>query len=142
MLAFASVWSTVHLVEELITGGPDTDTAGSLLEAGAVVWVGNSIVFALLYWEFDCGGAAARAHGMPQSPDFAFPQQLNPDVSPPVWRPTFVDYLYIGFTNGMAFSPTDAMPFAHWAKLTMAVQATVSFVIIGLVIARAVNIFT
>jgi hypothetical protein len=39
-----------------------------------------------------------------------------------------------------AFSPTDVMPLARWAKLAMTVQATGSLVILGLVIARAVNI--
>jgi hypothetical protein len=34
------------------------------------------------------------------------------------------------------------MPLAHWAKLAMAVQSTVSLVVIGLVVARAVNVFT
>jgi hypothetical protein len=42
---------------------------------------------------------------------------------------------------GLAFSPTDAMPLAPWAKLTMAVQALISFSVLGLVIARAVNTF-
>jgi hypothetical protein len=73
--------------------------------------------------------------------DFAFPQQMNPNLAPPRWRPGFVDYLYLGFTNATAFSPTDAMPLAPWAKIAMAVQATISLVILGLVIARAVNIF-
>jgi hypothetical protein len=34
------------------------------------------------------------------------------------------------------------MPLAPWAKVTMAVQAVVSLGILGLVIARAVNVFT
>jgi len=40
----------------------------------------------------------------------------------------------------MAFSPTDVMPLAAWAKLTMAVQSVVSLLILGLVVARAVNV--
>jgi hypothetical protein len=71
---------------------------------------------------------------------FAFPQQLNPHVAEPGWRPRFVDYLYVGFTNATAFSPTDAMPLAPWAKIAMAVQATVSLSLLGLVVARAVNV--
>lgn len=81
-------------------------------------------------------------HGKQKYPDFAFPQQLNPELARPGWRPKFVDYLYLGPTNSTAFSPTDVMPMAGWAKLTMALQSLVSLVIIGLVIARAVNIFT
>lgn len=46
------------------------------------------------------------------------------------------------FTNATAFSPPDVMPIAPWAKVAMAVQAVVSIAILGLVIARAVNVFT
>jgi hypothetical protein len=58
------------------------------------------------------------------------------------WRTVFVDYLYLGSTNSTAFSPTDVMPLTHRAKLAMAVQSTVSLVVMGLAIAPAVNIFT
>ena len=77
---------------------------------------------------------------MPDSPDLAFPQQLNPEVSDPRWRPRYIDYLYLGVTNSTAFSPTDVMPLAPWAKVTMAIQSVVSLLILGLVIARAVNV--
>ena len=77
---------------------------------------------------------------MPSSPDLAFPQQLNPHLSPPDWRPRYIDYLYLGLTNSMAFSPTDVMPLAPWAKITMSVQSIVSILILGLVIARAANV--
>ncbi len=73
-------------------------------------------------------------------PDIAFPQQLNPAVAPLGWRPRFVDYLYLAFTNATAFSPTDAMPLAAMARLTVAVQARISLAILGLIVARAVNI--
>jgi hypothetical protein len=64
------------------------------------------------------------------------------DLAPPGWRPLFLDYLYLGLTNATAFSPTDVMPLRHWAKLTMGAQALISLIILGLVIARAVNILT
>ena len=63
-----------------------------------------------------------------------------PHVSKPDWRPTFVDYLYVSVTNVMAFSPTDTMPLARWAKMMMTVQAMVALSTAGLVIARAVNV--
>jgi hypothetical protein len=53
-----------------------------------------------------------------------------------------VDYLYLAFTNATAFSPIDAMPLAPVAKLTMAVQARIFLGILGLIVARAVNILT
>jgi len=67
---------------------------------------------------------------------------MNSDVAPANWRPRFIDYLYLGFTNATAFSPTDAMPLAPWAKIAMAVQAAISLAVLGLVVARAVNVLT
>jgi hypothetical protein len=142
VLVAGALWSTALLIDELIHGGAETNSAGDLLEAGTVVWVSNNIAFALLYWELDGGGAAQRAHRAPVYPDLAFPQQLNPRIGPPGWQPRFVDYLYLSFTNATAFSPTDVMPLVPWAKLAMAVQAVVSLGILGLVIARAVNVFS
>ena len=138
----STLGATALLIYDLVTGSPLTSEADQLLIAGAKVWLGNNVAFALLYWQFDDGGPAVRAHGLPRYPDFAFPQQLNPDLAPPGWRPQFIDYLYIGFTNANAFSPTDTMPMVHWAKVAMGSQALLSFVIVGLVIARAVNAFT
>lgn len=67
---------------------------------------------------------------------------MNPALAPPGWRPRFVDYLYLGFTNALAFSPTDVMPLVPWAKVTMVVQSLISMGILALVVARAVNVFT
>ena len=142
VLVFGALWATALLTSHLINGGTETNSAGALLEAGSTVWASNIIAFALLYWELDGGGAAERAHKpSSRTVDFAFPQQMNPELAPPNWRPRFIDYLYLGFTNATAFSPTDAMPLAPWAKITMTVQALISLVVLGLVIARAVNVF-
>jgi uncharacterized membrane protein len=73
-------------------------------------------------------------------PHLAFPGQLEPVVAPPGWRPQFFDYLYLGFTNATAFSPTDVMPLARWAELAMMVQALSSLFVLGRVIAGAVNV--
>ena len=51
-----------------------------------------------------------------------------------------MDYFYLGFTNATVFSPTDVMPLARWAKMTMVAQALMSIVILSLVIANAVNL--
>ena len=142
VLVLGALSETVQLIDDLIHGGPETNSATELLQAGSIVWVSNNIAFALLYWELDGGGAAARAHNVPSHADFAFPQQMNPRIAPPDWRPRFIDYLYLGFTNATAFSPTDTMPLVPWAKIAMTVQAVVSIAILGLVIARAVNVFS
>lgn len=142
VLVASALWATVQLIADLIHGGPETNSAADLLRAGSVVWVSNNIAFALLYWDLDGGGAAARAHHVRPRPDFAFPQQLNPHLGWQGWRPRFIDYLYLGFTNATAFSPTDVMPLAPWAKIAMLVQSLISLAILGLVVARAVNVFT
>ena len=81
------------------------------------------MMFGLLYWLLDSGGPYARYVGERPFPDFAFTQQLSPELAPPGWRPKFVDYLILGLTTNTAFSPTDVMPLARWAKLTMALQS-------------------
>jgi hypothetical protein len=65
----------------------------------------------------------------------------NPELAAPDWRPHFVDYMYVSFTNAIAFSPTDSMPLNRWAKLLMLLEASISAMVILLVAARAVNIF-
>ena len=101
-----ALFQTVDLTVELIQNHHFVGL-GKLLEIGAAVWLANNIAFALLYWEMDSGGAAARAHGLRAHPDFAFPQHMNPELAPDDWRPRFVDYLYVGFTNATAMSPTE-----------------------------------
>ena len=131
---------TAGLTVDLIQGGGVTDSGSLLLEAGSIVWAVNNISFALLYWQLDAGGAPARVHHVRAYPDFAFPQQLSPEMAPSGWMPQFFDYFYLGFTNAIAFSPTDVMPLTARAKAPMLVQSLVSLALVGLVIARAVNV--
>jgi len=140
LLAVAALVSTVLLVIALIDGNGKLNSAASLLAAGGIVWACNVLAFALLYWEIDGGGAAMRVHERPAYADFAFVQHVNPDLAPPGWRPRFVDYFYLSVTNATAFSPTDTMPLTPRAKMAMALQAVSSILILGLVIARAVNV--
>jgi hypothetical protein len=142
LLALSAIISTALLVHVLVVGGSLTNSATRLLLTGGAVWFSNNIVFALLYWEVDGGGSVARALVRPEYPDLAFPQHMSPNLAPPGWRPLFIDYLYLGMTNSLAFSPTDVMPLVPWAKIAMALQSLISLAILGLVVARAVNILT
>ena len=141
-LAVVAVSSTAVLIADLIRGASVADSPGPLLTSGALIWLGNCLTFGLLYWLLDSGGPLARYRGDREYPDFAFSQQMSPELAPPGWRPQFVDYFILGLTTSMAFSPTDVMPMVLWAKLTMAVQSLISLTIFGLVIARAVNVFS
>ncbi len=138
-LSLGNAISAIDLVNDLVQGHGIRDPA-TLLRTGGAIWLTNVLVFSLWYWLFDQGGPYARAHVPDPFPGFMFPQMDVTQLAPDGWRPEYVDYLYVSFTNAMAFSPTDAMPLKRWAKLTMLVQSLVSLMIAVLVIARAVNI--
>jgi hypothetical protein len=141
VLVAAALWATVLLIYDLIKGLGVTNSPSELLASGALVWLGNNLSFALLYWLIDSGGPIARTRqSVPV--DFAFTQHMSPELAPPGWRPVFLDYLHLGFTNATAFSPTDVMPLTLRAKYTMLVQSTVALALFGLIVARAVNAFT
>jgi len=142
LLLGAALWATVVLIDPLVSRDQQTNDGARLLASGSLVWLGNILAFSLLYWIFDSGGPRVRTNSPRRYPDFAFVQRQDPDLAPPGWHPIFVDYLYLGFCTSTAFSPTDVMPLARWAKLAMAVQSAVSLAVIGLVIARAVNVFS
>jgi hypothetical protein len=141
ILVLGALWATGLLVYDLIRARGVSGSATRLLATGGLVWLGNNLAFGLLYWLIDSGGPIARLRD-PQPGDFAFTQQLSPELAPEGWRPVFLDYLHLGFTNATAFSPTDVMPLTHRAKYVMLVQSTVALALFGLVVARAVNAFT
>ena len=76
----------------------------------------------------------------PALPDFQFPQMENPQFAAPGWQPRLFDYMYVSFTNAIAFSPTDAMPLTRPAKVLMASESVLSAITVLLVAARAINI--
>ena len=143
LISGANAVSAVLLVHAILFEPAITGNATPLLGSGAAIWATNVAAFGLWYWEFDRGGPVERTvgGGTMRPPDFLFPQMgLERDLVPPNWEPHFIDYLYLSFTNATAFSPTDVMPMARWAKCTMAVQSGVALLVGVLVIARAVNI--
>jgi len=130
----------------------NTKEGPTLLVTALQVWLTNVIVFALIYWEMDRGGPVTRTRALrkdlPQA-DFRFPQDEDHDAVEEVssrssirsdWTPSYIDYLYFSGSNSMAFSPTDAMPLSHRAKALMGIESFAGFVILALVIARAVSL--
>lgn len=127
------------LIASLVSG--QENSGGQLLLKGMTIWGTNVIAFGLWFWALDRGGPVRRREPHPRPPDFQFPQMENPQLAEPGWYPRLMDYIYISFTNSIAFSPTDAMPLTRWAKSLMLSESAVSAVSILLVTARAVNIF-
>jgi uncharacterized membrane protein len=124
----------------------------TLLLASLQVWMTNVIAFALVYWGLDRGGPVARVTASRRElgrADFRFPQDEDADAIEEVaagsseridWVPNFLDYFYFSLTDAMAFSATDTMPLTHRAKMLMALEAFAGFVLLALVIARAVSL--
>jgi hypothetical protein len=140
VITAANGTAVVLLVHLLVTG--HKVNGHDLIRAAIHIWCANVIVFALWFWQLDSGGPMARWNAAEVRPgDFLFPQQADPSIARAGWRPTFLDYLYVSFTNSIAFSPTDAMPLTHRAKRFMLIESAVSAVAILFVAARAVNIF-
>jgi uncharacterized membrane protein len=138
VISVANGLALVALIVSLTSGGETI--GGQLLLKGLAVWTTNVIAFGLWFWELDRGGPVRRSRPDPPPPDFQFPQMENPQLAEPGWHPQFVDYLYISFTNAIAFSPTDAMPLRRSAKGLMLTESVVSAITVLLVAARAVNI--
>jgi hypothetical protein len=136
----ATVANLANIVRAMM--GQSAEITGTQLLASSIgIWVTNVLVFALLYWYIDRGGPEARISRLHVRPDWLFPQADAPaeDV-PPDWRPTFVDYLFLGFATATAFSPTDALPLTSRAKLLMMLQSTISLATLAAVASRAINI--
>ena len=139
VVSAANVLLLVALIKSLIGG--DEKSGSELLFKALTVWATNVVVFGLAYWELDHGGPIRRRRPGPPPPDFQFPQMENPSLAEPGWHPRLFDYIYISFTNSIAFSPTDAMPLTRRMKFLMLAESATSSLTILLVAARAVNIF-
>lgn len=117
-----------------------------LLRSGAELWLTNVLVFALWYWRLDGGGPNVRDRRREfGSCSFVFPQMQIEKVERgrfgvERWRPGFVDYLFIAFTQSSTFGPTDAPLLARWAKVLTMCQIFISLSIVVLLISRAVGI--
>lgn len=138
-IALLFVWQLSERHHKAITGE-------QLLFAAVEIWLTNVIVFALWFWELDGHGPDVRTHMSLdqdiQRSDFLFPQMmLQPEIRARLnWKPRFLDYVFLSFTNATAFSPTDTFPITRLAKILMMAEAAASLVTIALIAGRAINI--
>ena len=142
IIPFALIGSVVLLVHALPS---HRESALQLLRSAALLWLTNVIVFALWYWRIDGGGPTKRQElNEFGSCSFLFPQMQIPkdergQFECTRWRPHFIDYLFIAFTQSSTFGPTDAPLLARWAKVVAMVQVFISLSIVVLLISRAVG---
>ena len=137
------IWSIALLLRSLVA---HTEAPLVLLRSGAALWVTNVLVFAHWYWQLDAGGPhdrlMTRGHS---SGSFLFPQMTFDPASAlgreyRDWEPHFVDYLFLAFNTSTAFSATDTAVLTKWAKVLTMIQALISLVVIGVLVARSINI--
>jgi hypothetical protein len=128
-----------YLVQSMVSRSAETSGL-QLLTSSIAMWANNVLAFSLLFWHLDRGGPEARANKVGTKPDWLFPQAGVPADVPPDWRPTFVDYLYLGFSTATAFSTTEVAPLTSRAKLLMMLESSISLATIVVVASRAINI--
>ncbi|WP_029432704.1 hypothetical protein [Blastococcus sp. URHD0036] len=143
VLVAANAAAAGRLVSLVLDNG-DVDgappTVGRLLVAAGLVLLANVVMFGLFYWQLDGGGPAGRIAVPTPFPDFQFPQTAAPELAAAGWRPHFGDYLYVAFTNVVAFSPTDTLPLTLRSKGLMALQSVISLGVLVVVLSRVINI--
>lgn len=139
----ALIGSVILLVRTLPT---QRESPLQLLRSGGLLWLTNVMVFALWYWRLDGGGPTLR-HKQKKfgSTSFLFPQMQIPHDERTQfecvrWRPLFIDYLFVAFTQSSTFGPTDAPLLARWAKVFTMTQISISLTIVVLLISRAVGV--
>ena len=143
MLVLVTLAVAVSAIFLLVSPSVADLSALELLRGALLLWVSNILNFALWYWEVDGGGPVRRLlTGFPPSTDFAFPPQQQAALSGEKdldWSPQLIDYLFLAFTSSSTFGPTDTLVMARRAKVLMMLQASLSLVIFGGVVARAVG---
>lgn len=141
LTSVANAYSLAEIARQLLKSGQITRGRDLVLTV-LNIFLTNIIIFALWYWEMDGGGPGEREAAAKYDHDFLFPQDRHDDYRHPMWRPTFIDYLYVSSTNAMTFGPADTKPLSRRSKILMLAQATISLVAIALVAARAISILS
>ena len=140
---FALIGSVLLLVRALPA---HRESPVQLLRSAGLLWLTNVIVFALWYWRLDGGGPTLRQRQKKfGSTSFLFPQMQIPhdergQFECARWRPRFVDYLFVAFTQSSTFGPTDSPLLARWAKVMAMIQILISLTIVVLLISQAVGV--
>jgi hypothetical protein len=135
-----TVANLVNLIRGILGRSAEMDGL-QLLASSTGVWVTNVLMFSMLYWQIDRGGPEARMNGTSARPDWFFPQEGAPAKAVLLaWQPTFIDYLYLGYSTATSLSTTDTVPLTSRAKLLMMLESAIALVTIVVVASRAVNI--
>jgi hypothetical protein len=134
-----TVANLVNLIRGIVGRSAEIDGV-QLLASSIAVWVTNVLMFSMLYWQIDRGGPEARVNDASATPDWLFAQEAAPAKSGPSdWHPTFIDYLYLGYSTATSLSTADTVPLTPRAKLLMMLESAIALVTL-VVASRAINV--
>jgi uncharacterized membrane protein len=132
------VASSLVLLVMALPGRKEAPVA--LLQSAGALWASNILTFALWYWRLDAGGPFGRDLRAGHCDGaFLFPQMILPHHKGK-WSPQFLDYLFLAFNTGTAFSPTDVPILSRWAKIFVMIQSIISLSILAILVGRGINI--
>lgn len=98
-------------------------------------------VFAFWYWLIDRDGPLIRElDDKNVKYDLLFPQYQSTIPGWSNWKPEFWDYYVFSFFTSTGFSPADTLPLSLKVKILMMIEASISLIIIGMVISRAISL--
>ncbi len=117
------------------------DAAFLLIDA-VLVWLMNLIVFTIWYWMLDRGGPDRRATPDERRADWLFPHNQQAIPGWEDWKPGFSDYLYAAFAYSASFGPNDIQVLSHRFKYLTMLQIMLSLMVVVMIAARAINLFT
>jgi hypothetical protein len=123
-------------------GAFQTGQGGRILFEDALsLWVINLLLFTLWYWKVDAGGPHCRTgKDAPHPPDILFAQRGAKIPGYEGWSPRFIDYLFLAFTTGTEFGPTDTAFLSRRCKVLAMAQSAISLSVLAILAARAVNL--
>lgn len=143
LLLVILIFMTLVLVDDvrsLMVKLPQEKEGLKILLDAFYIWIFNLVVFAVWYWVLDRGGVEKRLETdrINKQFDLVFPQENLKGWE--IWKPGFIDYVFLSFYSSMAFTPTDTLVLSRKMKFLLMMQATISLIILAMIAARAINI--
>ncbi len=117
------------------------DAAFLMIDA-VLVWLMNLIVFTIWYWMLDRGGPDRRGTSYAGRRDWLFPQDQSAVEGWEDWKPGFTDYVYAAFAYSASFGPNDTQMLSQRFKYLSMAQTLLSLMVVVMIAARAINLFT
>lgn len=126
---------------DLVVNRRISDNGAAIVADASLILFTSIGVFAIWYWFIDRGGPLSREiDDEDYKYDLLFPQYQTVIRGWEKWKPNFWDYYVFSFFTCTGFSPADTLPLSLKVKLLMMIEASISLIIIGMVISRALSL--